>query len=149
MKRNQGIAFLPGVVLTLVGLGANADAPGMLRVRALGCFFEVPASYTLIADPGDRIELIAPLASGSISIEPFSTRIAEGFSEVSSRAEGHLTILDLTDHDAREPLRLTIIHNRLQAVVLKRSARELAPQVISTCLGKIHSQAPGAPPQSP
>jgi hypothetical protein len=149
MHIRESLVVLFGATFALAAAGADTDAPGGLRVRALGCFFEVPASYTLVADPGDRIEFIAPLAAGSITIEPLSSIDINRLSEVSSRTQGHLTIVDLTDHDAREPLLLTIIHNRLQAVSLWRAARALAPGIVGACLANVHPRAPGAPTKEP
>jgi hypothetical protein len=117
----------------------------MLRVRALGCFFEVPASYTLIADSEVWVQFIAPLARGSVTIEPHPARISRDLSEVSSRTRGHLTIAELTDHHPREPLTVTVIHNALQSVVLQRAARDLESTIIDSCLANIHPGAPGAP----
>jgi hypothetical protein len=149
MTLTRTFAPLCALALALAaGQVASETVPG-LRVRALGCFFGVPASYTLIADPGTRIEFIAPLATGSVAIEPFSEAVGAGLSRVSSRTEGHLTILELTDHDAREPLQLTVIHNRLQAVSLVRSARELALEIVAACLANTHPRAPRAPAEQP
>jgi hypothetical protein len=123
---------------------AGAEDAEALRVRALGCFFEVPSSYTLIADPGDRILFIA-LGHGSISIEPWPDRISPTLSRVSSRTEGYLEIAEFSDHDPKEPLQLTAIHNAMQAVTLLGDARALETQIVQACLAHIHPRAPGAP----
>jgi hypothetical protein len=138
----KSFLILPAVLAAIAE--ASAAEPASLRVRALGCFFEVPASYTLIADPGESIQLIAPYARGSISIEPVSSDLGR-LSETSSRTEGHLTVRELTDHDPRGPVHLTNIQNELQRVVLWRAARELAGQIIESCLANVHPRAPGAP----
>lgn len=117
----------------------------MLRVRALGCFFEVPASYTLIADPGERLSFIAPLARGSITIEPYSLETVRGLREVSSANTGHLTVAEFTDQDEKEPALATVVHNGLQVVLFTGSAREFVNAVTRSCLANLHPKAPGAP----
>jgi hypothetical protein len=132
-------------VAILVVAATHAETTAMLRVRALGCFFEVPASYTLIADPGDRLQFIAPGAAGSLTVEPYPSGMPQRLHELSSVTKGHLTIAEFTDHDPKEPVRLTVIQNGVQVVTLRRGARELADAITASCLANIHPRAPGSP----
>lgn len=141
LSRNAAAGSL---LVAFASSALGSGSPGSLRVRALGCFFELPSGYTLIADPGNRIVLIGERVE-SVEIEPYSDRLLAGSRTVSTERQGHLTILELTDDAPREALRTTIVHNGVQGVVLQRGARGLVKELVRSCLANVHPGAPGAP----